>query len=200
MDEMTNSNRVSRPDPVKIQNVFTEHEYKSLCGLVMSQDHSFQNQSGFGRVGISDSDVPELAQYAEKARDIVRATVGSETLLHTYTLYSYYSGTVANLPKHTDNNACTYTLDLMVRYSTVNWGLFVEDVEYFVEPNEGLIFYGNDQEHWRGEFPDPRNNGVAVIFFHYAEPDHWYFTKGRDYVNVINGTWTEAEWEKRKER
>jgi hypothetical protein len=88
----------------------------------------------------------------------------------------------------------------MVSYGSTNWGLVVENEEYFVEPNEGLIFYGNDQEHWRGEFPDPHRNSVAVIFFHYAEPDHWYFTKGRDYINVINGTWTEAEWEKRKER
>jgi hypothetical protein len=200
MDEMTSSTRSPRPAPALIDGVFTAEDFKRLAGLMAAQDHSVQNQSGFGRVGISDLDVPELVDYANKARAIVRKTTGSKTLLHTYTLYSYYYGNTANLPKHTDNNACTYTLDLMIRYGTANWGLFVEGQEYFVEPNQGLVFYGNDQEHWRGDFPNPNNNGVAVVFFHYAEPDHWYFTKGRDYVNVINGTWTEAEWEKRHER
>jgi hypothetical protein len=54
-------------------------------------------------------------------------------------------------------------------------------------PNQALAYYGNDQLHWREKFPNPEKNHVAMIFFHFAEPDHWYFTKGPDYLRVIRG-------------
>ena len=44
------------------------------------------------------------------------------------------------------------------------------------------ISYGNDQEHWREEFPNPETNLVANAFFFYVEPDHWFFTEGPQYL------------------
>jgi hypothetical protein len=29
--------------------------------------------------------------------------------------------------------------------------------------------------HWREDFPNPENQKVAMIFFHFVEPDHWWF-------------------------
>ena len=34
-----------------------------------------------------------------------------------------------------------------------------------------------------------------MIFFHFVEPDHWWFTKGQDYVRVIRDEITEEQWE-----
>jgi hypothetical protein len=52
--------------------------------------------------------------------------------------------------------------------------------------NDGLFMYGNDQLHWREDFPNPDNNLVANAFFFFVEPDHWYFKHGEDYLyNVI---------------
>lgn len=47
------------------------------------------------------------------------------------------------------------------------------------------------------KFPNPETNHVAMIFFHFAEPDHWYFTKGSEYIQVVRGQITEEEWEAR---
>jgi hypothetical protein len=57
-----------------------------------------------------------------------------------------------------------------------------------------LAYYGNDQLHWREEFPNPETNHVAMIFFHFAEPDHWWFTKGVEYLQVVRGQITEEQW------
>jgi hypothetical protein len=45
-----------------------------------------------------------------------------------------------------------------------------------------VVSYGNDQEHWREEFPDPQHNLVANAFFFYVEPDHWFFTEGPQFL------------------
>jgi len=36
-----------------------------------------------------------------------------------------------------------------------------------------------------------------MIFFHFAEPDHWWFTKGPSYLRVIRGEMSEDEWLKK---
>lgn len=182
-----------RPDPIIVKNLFNQEDFTSLLTTVLALDKSKNNQTGFGRFGLGDDHLPVLAEYAEKILPKVQEVFNSKTLKHTYTLFCNYQGSEAKLLSHKDNNACTYTFDLCLYYK-VNWGLFVEGKEYFAEPNEAIAFYGNDQEHWRGPFPDPDNNYMGVIFFHYAEPDHWFFTKGRDYLLVVNGTMTEEEW------
>jgi hypothetical protein len=84
----------------------------------------------------------------------------------------------------------------MCLYQKNPWDLYVEGNPYTLSPNEALAYYGNEQEHWRQDFPDPENNNVAMIFFHFAEPDHWFFTKGQSYISVIRNQISEEEWEK----
>jgi hypothetical protein len=186
---------IVRPAPQILRNVFPDPEFAKFRDTMLRVDTSVQNHPDFGRYALSHYDSPILSEYAERSVPLARQTFNSETLLHTYTLFCRYEGAGAKLWKHKDNNACTYTIDMCVYYDT-NWGLFVEDVEYFTEPNEAVAYYGNDQEHWRGPFPDPEKNFVGVVFFHYAEPDHWYFTKGPDYLKVVTGEWSEAQWAK----
>ena len=186
---------MNRPSPKIIKNVFSEEDFAKLKEEMLSIDTSNQNHEAFGRYALSSFDSAVLREYAEKSVPLARETFGSPTLKHTYTLFCRYEGPGAKLWKHKDNNACTYTIDMCVYYNT-NWGLFVEGTEYFTEPNEAVAYYGNDQEHWRGPFPDPENNFLGVIFMHYAEPNHWFFVMGSDYINVINGTWSEAQWQK----
>jgi hypothetical protein len=46
------------------------------------------------------------------------------------------------------------------------------------------MFMGEKYEHWR----DTKVNNydkIGVVFFHYVEPDHWFFTEGPGYVEKI---------------
>jgi hypothetical protein len=100
-------------------------------------------------------------------------------------LFAHYEGQnpSPSLYKHKDDNACTYTLDMCV-YQNEPWDLWVEDKNYCLYPNQALAYYGNDQMHWREEFPNPENNHVAMVFFHFAEPDHWWFKEGPQYLHT----------------
>ena len=140
----------------------------------------------FGRWGITTEDasvdgswlMPYAMRILPKAKEIFKA----EELDISYIMFAQYETEKANLPKHKDNNACTYTLDVCLYYDTP-WAIWIEDKEYFLEPNQALAFYGEDQLHWRNEFPDPENNVVGMMFNHYVEPEHWWHTGQR----IVNG-------------
>lgn len=183
-------------NPILLSGVLDKEDYAKLISSV-SDPKSFDYQEGFSRYIASDSQLEILKELSDKLTPLARETFKSKTLLPTYTLFSHYEGQdpKPSLYRHRDDNACTYTLDMCV-YQNEPWDLWVEDEKYTLYPNQALAYYGNDQVHWREAFPNPETNYVAMIFFHFAEPDHWYFTKGPEYLNVIRNIITEEEFDK----
>ena len=180
-----------RPEPIVIDKVFEDDVFVPFQKYLFEypkEGHMYD--PGFGRY-VFTSD--EIEKHAEMLLPQARSLFKSQTLLPTYALFAHYKGPRANLKKHIDNNACTYTIDMCV-YQNQTWDLYVENKAYTLEPNQALAYYGEDQEHWREKFPNPNTQNVAMIFFHYAEPDHWFFTRGKEYVKVQFGQMTEEEY------
>lgn len=170
--------------PEIVKNIFSNEDFYRLKNYL--KNHELLKKANFdsnGRRGIHSAHDPSLNEYSLKLLPLAQSFFESQTLKTSYSLFTEYSDTNINLPRHKDLNACTYTIDLVL-YQNKSWGLWVEGVEYLVNENEALFFYGEDQEHWR-ETVENNDNVVGVIFFHYAEPDHWYFTKGPDYLLKI---------------
>lgn len=169
-------------NPVVLNNVLDNSDYDRLL-LSLKNPKSFNYDPGFSRYCIGDQGLPLLMELSEKLIKTARQVFNSKTLLPTYNLFAHYEGQdpEPSLYKHKDDNACTYTLDMCV-YQQEPWDLYVEGNAYTLYPNQALAYYGNDQMHWREKFPNPKDNHVAMIFFHFAEPDHWYFTQGPDYL------------------
>lgn len=147
-----------------IKNYFLNHD------VVNKPDYDFY---GSRRVDTFNDEV--LNKLHIDLLERAKKLFNSETLLPTYAVFSEYSGEQAYLDRHLDAGPCTYTIDLMI-YQKTPWSIFVEDTEYFLDENEALIFYPNEQYHWRGDFPDSENNKVAIILFSYVEPDHLWWT------------------------
>lgn len=146
---------------------------------------------GFERFEYVDNVILEAF---DKILPFAKKVFDSDSLIKSYCLFSHYEGINPNLFKHKDDNACTYTLDMCV-YQTEPWDIYVEGKAYTLNENEALGFYGNDQEHWREQFPNPENQHVGMIFFHFVEPDHWFNQKGPGYIEVIRGIKTEEEYQ-----
>lgn len=184
--------------PLLINDVLNEKEF-ALLSETVSNPKSFEYQAGFSRYVIANNKLPVLGEIAERLVPTAREIFGSQTLLPTYTLFAHYEGQdpAPSLYKHKDDNACTYTLDLCV-YQTEPWDLWVDDTNYTLYPNQALAYYGNDQMHWREEFPNPESGHVAMTFFHFAEPDHWYFTEGPEYLQVVREKISKEAWNAKK--
>jgi len=182
-------------EPLLINSLLNAEDYTRLLES-LDNPKSFGFDPGFSRYCIGDGGLPILAELANKLTETAREVFNSEALMPTYTLFAHYEGNSPSpsLYKHKDDNACTYTIDMCV-YQKEPWDLFVEDKPYTLYQNQALAYYGNEQTHWREEFPNPENNYVAMIFFHFAEPDHWWFIKGPGYIEVIRGKVSEEQWE-----
>ena len=178
----------------RLDNVLDADTFKMLQDFFLNlpKEEMSWDQS-FGRW---DYDGQWLHDFCDKyILPIAREKFNSPTLKQTYSLFAHYEGPQSNLPFHRDNNACTYTIDLCV-YQNRPWTLWIENRPYELGENDAVGFYGNDQLHGRHEMPDPDNQFVANVFFHFAEPDHWWFTKGPRYLDVIRGYITEEVWNK----
>lgn len=184
-------------NPEIVDNILSKEDYNRLISnIVNPKNYNYDNT--FSRYAIGEVGLPILKELSEKLVITAREIFNSKTLLPTYALFAHYEGQnpEPSLFKHKDDNACTYTLDMCV-YQKQPWDLWVDDRPYTLFPNQALAYYGNDQFHWREKFPDPENNYVGMIFFHFVEPDHWWFTKGLSYVDVVRGIITEEEWQTR---
>lgn len=178
-------------NPELIENVFDFDDYIKLKNHLFERPKLSRDYSpGFGRYCFTDSLIDE---YAQKLIPVARKQFNSEHLVPSYSLFSHYEGGEASLYKHKDDNACTYTIDYCV-YQTGPWDLFVEDEPYTLQENQALAYYGNDQLHWRDSFPYKESGYVAMIFFHFVEPEHWFVQKGPSYLEVIRGNKTEEQW------
>ena len=172
-------------EPIIIDPVFDADDFvKIQKELLAAPKDDAHFDSDFGRYSFSENELPILGDCASSLLEVAREVFGSSTLLPSYALFAHYQGPKANLFKHIDDNACTYTIDMCV-YQKKEWDLWVEDQPYTLYPNQALAYHGNDQMHWRESFPEPENNFVAMVFFHFVEPDHWFFTKGPEYLQEI---------------
>lgn len=149
-------------------------------------NHPLLNEIGsdeFGRKLIGEMHDPILSEYSNIVLPIAKKIFKSETMLPSYALFAEYSAESITLHRHKDANACTYTVDLIL-YQDKTWGLWIDGVEYLAEENDAICFMGENKEHWR-ESIDNNKLKYGVVFFHYVEPDHWWFTEGKDYVNIV---------------
>lgn len=185
---------VKLKEPFIVSPLFEEEDFHRLSQNLKSISKTLHYDPGFGRFTGSQIQIQILQEFTDKLTNTARKVFNSSTLLPTYSLFAHYEGLKSNLYKHKDDNACTYTLDLCV-YQNFPWDLWVDGNGYTLHPNQALAYYGNDQEHWREQFPYPEKQHVAMVFFHFAEPDHWWFTKGQSYLSVIRKEMTDLEWE-----
>lgn len=162
------------------RDTFAELEASLRAQLTAGQT-SFDEVSS--RHNIWESDSPTLAACLERSVPLAREVFASPTLVPSYAMFAHYAGQ-ASLARHTDSNACTYTLDLCL-YQREAWGLWVEDQRYLLGPNQALAFFGNEQLHWREPFPSPATNEVGMVFLHFVEPEHWYKHRRDDYLSLI---------------
>jgi len=167
-------------DPFIVKSILPEETLKSFQKYAMNlwatdptYDESFGRHQWFAK--------PEVMEMHESLTDIAREYFQSSTLKPSWALLSAYEGKNAKLWKHKDDNGCTYHIDLCV-FQKEPWDIWVEGKPYTLAENEGLLMYGNDQEHWREAFPSPETNLVVNAFFFWCEPDHWYFTEGPQYL------------------
>lgn len=183
--------------PKIIENLFDAELFNALENDLRSKVTSHGDSSLMPGRYLIDTDQSSLLQVAhDKTIDIAKELFETPGLLPSYALFVHYEtigDVVPYLRKHKDINACTYIIDMCL-YQSEPWDLYIEGAPYTLHPNQALAYCGEKQEHWRNKFPNPDSGFVGMVFFFFVESNHWFYTKGKDYIDVINGTMTEEQW------
>jgi hypothetical protein len=155
--------------PVVLDELLDKSKYQELLRNLPSID-SGMIDSGRSR-HMADNDFIKRMGISLEA--VAKKVFGSDSLQSSYSLYCRYYGD-ASMEMHKDDNACTYTIDLCVR-QTEPWPIYVEGNQYLLKENQALCYLGNDQLHGRQPKNLGPNGSVEMVFFHFVEPDHWFF-------------------------
>lgn len=144
-----------------------EHFYHTVAGRWLTEIH-FDEET--------EAEILRLAKDTFQDETILRAG------FHT-ARYQMRDGFKPQLWKHYDQSACQFSLDICIE-KTVDWQLVVDDVVFDESPNSCVVFYGNDNMHWRTPYPsDNEEDYVTLIFMQFAKPDHWFFVEGAEGFN-----------------
>ena len=71
-------------------------------------------------------------------------------------------------PRHVDRPQCKYAINLCVAQREP-WGLFVDDVEYRLHPNQALFYSGTRSPHHRERIQP--GNFCNLVFFFFVDED-----------------------------
>jgi hypothetical protein len=135
----------------------------------------------------------DLRKYFE---EIIQKHYGEEWVLTDYQFARYSSkfGYKPKLYPHFDDafDVHKLTLDIQVK-STIDWPLVVEGKEFLLKDNDGLVFSGTDQIHWRTEAELSEDDVVDLIFCHCERKDGPNKFISEDHKKKMN--LLEKEWQ-----
>lgn len=160
-------------EPIKITDVLKEEELKDLIDNIQYLHPPLHDEARSRYFSYNDY----VEDVGRRLESLARKIFKEDNIKSSYSVYCKYFGK-ASMNMHKDDNACTYTIDLCIR-QTEPWGLWVEDKEFILNPNEALCYMGNDQTHGRYPKDLGPDGSVELVFFHYVQPDHWFFTRNR---------------------
>lgn len=171
-------------EPQLIKNFFPDEIFarvvKAVNNVQMGPDGPLQYHTMLGRweaTILFDEDIENFC--LEKAKQIFN----DQTLKRAYFFLARYQivdGCIPHLWNHTDQNGTQTTIDIAIE-NTAQWSIDIEGQNYFQEPNDAIVFAGQQHIHGRPAFPtnDP-NLYTTVMFMHFTQPDHWFQSHGSD--------------------
>jgi len=181
--------------PKVLDNVFSDLDFIFLKNFALSIEKNEKNyEPAWGRYVSKDK---IFREYSNKyLLPIAKKYFEKENLILTHSVFAEYKTSEAVVDKHKDLNAATYVLNVTL-YEDFPWPLYIEGQEYYYGPNQGIIYTGEHQDHWRN--PVNTSASLGILFSAFVEPDHWWVTEGPGYGKVSWEEITKEEYYSNKE-
>jgi hypothetical protein len=187
--------------PKLIENLFTEEQYTNLY----SQIEKYSSIPQYVRV------VDELGYIAtdiylnNDASNVLWKKIGTELGISIeristhYARYSLQSGHKPLLMPHYDRALTKAMFSLaIVLDSTFNWDIYVEGEKFVPRKNDGVLFSGSHQVHWRPDVEFKEDDYYDIIVCQFEEltdEDRSLSKEHKETMDERNGLWC-LEWER----
>jgi len=163
-------------EPKIVKKFFTEEMFERVKKIVsntgMGTDELFFHTMLARWESPIQFDV-DIEEYClNRAREIFNDPNLKKAYFYTVR-YQRKDGCIPHLWEHTDQNGTQTTIDITVE-NTANWGIIVEGQHFKQNPNDAIIFCGQQHIHSRPPYPTQDHNAfTTVLFLHFTQPDHW---------------------------
>ena len=165
-----------------VKNIFTKNELDCLYLIIEKYVSNCSNkeQKDLGRIYFkmlwdNDKEGVDLPIPTELVDIIISKAIESHgNLLKlesiSFARYNLKYG-VPNLPPHVDDNFEYPRLTFDIQLSSNKlWKIFVEDNDFELHENEGLVFSGTHQVHWREKIIFDNTDYVDMLLCQFSDP------------------------------
>lgn len=153
--------------PFIVDNIFSKEDIEHLYEIVNNTPEDKTQIQKWG--GMKAWHIDLGPRIKDKINEAVKRSLGDNVRLvndHSFARYSMEYGWMTKLFPHTDmRDKQRITFDIQIR-ADEEWGVVVEDVEYFLEDNQALVFAGTQQPHWRRKKELKSGSHQDMIFCH----------------------------------
>ena len=165
---------------------------KSICKYDFFDHETFEKISSFVFEKIKDPNAVSYAEHFKKyygivflpkeLREVLLDKAQKETkdnsleIIYSQVVkYQIKDNITPELLKHKDKeNLGEWVMDIVID-STIDWPLFIEDQDFKNLPNSVFFIKGDEDWHWRPEFPSKdESDYVILLFVHLANKDSKY--------------------------
>jgi len=184
-----------------LKNIFLEDEYESL----------YQQVEKYGRIEEYVRVIPELGYTStgvflnSKVRSALVRKIEKELNIKVkevsthYARYSLQSGHKPLLMPHYDRalTKAMYSLAIVLDTS-FNWEIYVEGDKFVPRKNDGVLFSGSHQVHWRPDIEFKENDYYDILVCQFEEDTEEDLTLSEEHLEMMNernGRWC-LEWER----
>ena len=187
--------------PKLITNLFTEEEYANLYNQVAV----FNKRPEYVRV-IEELGYTSTSIFLNDAiKNVLWKKIGTELGIKTkeilthYARYSLQSGHKPLLMPHYDRGLTHARFSLaIVLDSTFDWDIYVEGEKFIPRKNDGVLFSGSHQVHWRPDVEFKENDYYDIVVCQFEEKTQEDLTLSEKHIEAMNkrnGLWC-LEWER----
>ena len=166
-------------EPHLIKNFFPESMFEDAKKQIKETGMGTENGSYHTMMGRWAAGIVPNKDIEEYALNKIRKIFNNDTLVPAYhytVMYQRKDGCIPNLWEHLDQNGSQVSINIAIE-NTANWPLIVEGKEYYQNPNDAVIFCGQQHMHARPPYPTKDETAnTTQLFMHYSTPDHWIQT------------------------
>jgi len=154
-------------NPIIIDNIFTQDDINEIYSVVRSTPIEYLKVATWG--GQASWLSTHFGKNIEdRINEIVFDIFGEEVKLlsdYSFVRYSEEFGYKPKLFPHADKRETPrFLLDVQIR-ADEEWGIIVEDTPFYLKDNQGLLFSGTNQQHWREKKDLSPHSRIDMIFF-----------------------------------
>lgn len=170
-------------EPFIVDNIFSKEDIELIYATI---NNAPEEKAPIQKwAGMKSWHIDLGPQIRNKINEAVKRSLGDSVKLiedHSFARYSSEYGYATNLFPHVDfKEHQTITFDIQI-HADEQWGVVVEDIEYFLENNQALVFAGSQQPHWRRKKQLKDGSKQDMVFCHLQYVPDLPYTPGQEKI------------------